>query len=571
MENLIFVNKLIELRKANNLSLAFVAKYLRISVKDYMMIENATKSCSFFHKRKLARLYRVDYTDLTDDSRKLDFNSIGIEDSLIYGNSSFKINKYYFIIFFISLLLIGLLAVSNSFLGKDKHDLFLDNLNRISASEKSVIFIDNQNQLIYSGLYSKVANLEKVVKVRSNSNTTYLLTDDGIIHSDLTFNNNFLKKYNDIVDFEVDDNYLLLLLYSSKVKLIDLSTMKELEIVNNTNVKYINIIDGITYFIDDENRLFINDKSTQINDVIAIYGNDKLKLILDKNGSVKVLSGITNFNIHILENIKKIALGDDFIASLNNEGKVTILIDDNIISETVKKWSNILDIASYDNYLVATDGYKLFGVGDNTYNQFEENYAIIPTQLPAVSNINYEETDSFIKFTWNKINNAEYYSVKINTGTDFSSKLDQDSILIESSKFLPGKEYLLKIVAIGDQNRYLNSDVSELSFVYTPQISNIDENNIPPEDAITIPALLHLEKLTGKSKVNFEAYLFGLSVPVENFVGTENPKIICQNDYPVILSVEGISDYQEISKEELHNTKIKYTYCKVVNEELDKE
>ena len=71
-----------------------------------------------------------------------------------------------------------------------------------------------------------------------------------------------------------------------------------------------------------------------------------------------------------------------------------------------------------------------------------------------------------------------------------------------------------------------------------------------------------LDGLTGKTVNNFLAYLHGLGVRDDQLSGSESGNI-CTGSEPVVESVSGISDYEQITKSELSGRQIQYSYCKM--------
>lgn len=580
MKNSILLEKLVNLRKINEFSQAFVAKELNISIKSYMDIENGSLGCNSANLKLLSKLYEIKLESLVDDNISIEYKKVGtmdslklsdINDKLDQKNKTKKIKKYLQILALVIVLLIIFSLINKN----SKINLTLNPLNSITSSETTVVIIDKDNNLYMSGLNTDSELFSDVVKVKENEDYTITLNKFGVLHYDNEAAKQLIgiDKLNSIVDFDIGSNHLVTIGEDGVLNCLGDNSFNQCEIDDWYNVNTVIAKNDGTIGITIDNTCFATgdiidiEKLVDLVDIIDICFSDNILVYLNTNNQVVPLNDYAKkFDFTNWDDVIDIQCGNDYIAGLTEDGHLRIAVDDYKVIEAANKWNNLIAISGSNNYLVAYDGNEIFGIGENEYNQF------VPTtldeqipQLSRVNNINVEFGYEFIKVYWDKVDNADYYSVQINVGTGYSTKVSNTAILVDVDKFSNGQEYFIKITSLSNSINFQNSEVIEQPFIYIKKPeATVEPTVIPTSEPIEIPSLITLEKLTGKTKDNFEVYMKGLGVLRDNLIGTENEENQCADNIVVVLTINGVEDNEEITIEELNTRVINYTYCKLI-------
>lgn len=581
MENSILIEKLVQLRKTNEFSQAFVANELGITIKNYMDIENGSKSCNSANLKCLSKLYEVSLESLVDDEIVIEYNLVEKTDTLKLDEITEKLDnksitrKRRIVVIASSIILALLLLVS--LLTREKElDLSLDPLNSITSSDTTVVVIDNGQTLQMSGLNDNSDSLifNNIVKVKENNNYTIGLDKYGqlIYDNEALYQLSGIDKLNLVKDFELGSTHMLVLDDDDNLNCLGNNEYNQCDVFDWININKIYAKSNGSIGITNENTCFATgdiidiDKLSDLNDIKDITFSDTILVYLNVNNKVIALNDYAKqFDLSNWNDIVDIQCGNDYIAGLTKDGQVKLAIDDYKTIDLVTKWTDIISISGSSDFLVAYDGNEVYGVGDNEYNQFK-NYDIdeITPQLSRVNNIQIEFGYEFAKIEWDKVDNANYYSVQINVGTGYSTKVSNNSILVDVDKFSNGQEYFVKITSLSDSINFRNSEPIEQAFIYIKKSDPTPTPTISPtNEPIEIPSLITLETLTGKTKDNFEIYMNGLGVLRNNLIGVEDPEVDCQTDKAIVLTVDGVENNEEITLEELDKRVINYTYCKL--------
>ena len=573
-----FVTKLYDLRKLNNFSQAFVASKIGIDVNEYMNLENGNIPYTKSVVNRLATFYKVSYEQLVDDDKEVEFVKLDLEDSLVFQQQ--KAHKSYLkkIAVAIAFVVIVLLVFIWNF--NDQESIMISNPNQVDASNNSVAYIDSYHKLFRQGISTTTISGEISKVCESDTNTLVLKNDNTVALLYDNKNSYDLEKYDEVSDIALGLNHLLLINDGDVICLGD-NSFGQCEVADWENVNKVyankNQSVGITY----NNSIYVSgdiiDDSlvANINDAQDIAFSDKLLVYLNNDHEVVALNDAAKeYDLSAFDNVEKVVCGDDFIAALKTDQSVVIAIEDYLIIEAVNQWQDIVDIAASNNSLVAYDGDNVYGIGENTYEQFIKTSVLESTQLPAVTNIAISVDKNYVKISWDKVNNVVCYSVDVNTGTGYSTKVTNNYILIDANKFSDGQEYVVRIVSIGDNVTYSNSSLAEKTFYYQVYVEPTPVSTptpTPSSEEIVIPTNITLEKLTGKLKFNFLAYMSGLGVSAENLIGEVDEDQLCEGNQEIILSVEGVEDNEELELSDLQSRQISYTYCLLPDEELPSE
>jgi hypothetical protein len=82
-----------------------------------------------------------------------------------------------------------------------------------------------------------------------------------------------------------------------------------------------------------------------------------------------------------------VADGDGFAAGLKSDGTVSVITTDDAMKTAVEKWKNVKFIAARNTTLIAITGDgKMYGVGDNSSNQYENTADASASASASASN-----------------------------------------------------------------------------------------------------------------------------------------------------------------------------------------
>lgn len=584
-------DKLLKLRKHYSYSQNHVAEYLGIETIVYMGYENGRSIPDFRELKLLAKLYKISVDVLFINEKELKLNQEDKHD-IDKKNYSYLKNqtrkddfKNYLIknkkqVSYTLLGLVFMLGVMIFTSQGDKAILSQTSLdsNLLDASDTTVVFVrdgkfvgrgDNSNGQIEI----ESDNIHKVVE---GNTFTVVLKKDGTLDSAglLTKYANEISEWENIVDVAVGNGHIVALNHSGKVLCTGDKKLGQCEYDGVEEVKKVFAAKNGTFILKEDGKLEVSgdfvgkSQMKNVENIIDISISDNILAYINENGKITYHAVSGNFKeAQLWRNIVDVAVGNDFIAGLDNEGNVHIDIMNYKITDEVETWSNMKAIASGKDYLVAYNGEDIVGIGNNAYGQFE----VLMSQkieLPSVTNVKIVVDDHDLKISFDEILNAVEYRLEIDdAGIGYAVTSSTNSFVVPNDRFEEGKEYTIKLVAVGDE-RYENSSSTIITYKFElPKSDEEDEviDNIPNQ--IEIPFTLDL--LTGKSKASFEAYLKGFGVSSDKMHPNETDNI-CTGSEAIIEGVTGISDYQSLTKSELLEKDIYYYYCKVeVNQDED--
>lgn len=583
MNNL--AEKLLKLRKHYNYSQRFIAEILGIDVLEYMGFENGRAVINFSQAKKLAKFYHISVAELFNNELEVSLydisntntDELNIEYFLPSPSKKELVLNYlkkykYYIASTLVFVMIVLTFIFNSG-GETVSNLSLklENINRLAASDTSVVYIDDNGVVKGNGDNTNGQlnlNFNDIIKVQEGMTFTVVLDSNGNLDSSglMSKHAQEIKKWKNIIDFACGDGHIVALDNSGNVYCTGDNVYGQCEFKNTTNIKKVFATSRGTILVNGDGELlpsgefFGRSSIKNHKNIIDIDSSDTLLVLLNQKGRVDYYSNGKNYNeVAFFENIVDIACGNDFIAALDSNGKVFIDIDNYLIKEEVEKWEGIIAIASGDDYLVGYDGNTIKGVGKNTYKQFDSSDEQVQYRLPQVRNIKIVADLNYVTVQFDEVPNAKAYLVEVDVGTGFSAYIQDPICLIDVSKFEDGRTYNVSITAMGE-GEYSDSLYVLESFTYH-KVDNGSDNE-DPNDIIVIDIPFALDQLVGKTKTNFEIYLSGLGISQDQLTAIESDNL-CSGSEAIIESVEGLSEYEIVTKPELKNRKITYKYCKV--------
>lgn len=565
-------SKLNKLRKHYNYSQQYVADFLDIDVVQYMKYENGNDMIDYFQMKKLSYLYNVPLKTIFENTDKLDLPDIKLDTNEINVKyftqkngvrnkiKGFIINhKIVSAIILVLLLAIVVLSIILKNVVRP-YSIEMENINRLSASETTVIYIEDSGGIGFSGSNANGQLNDLVVseaiKVCEGGNFSVVLSKDGKVASSglISKYSQTIEKWENIVDIAVGENHVVAVDSNGRVycagdgeacdiegtrnvKKVFASSNASIVMNENGTLSYSGTVIGSSYLKD-----FVNVKDIASSDnILAILNNDNTLNVYSKSGSF--------LRSETWKDIVDVACGDDFVAGLNSYGKVYIEIDNDKYTNEVNEWSNIIAIASGKDYLVGFDGKRIYGIGVNNHNQFvtEEKKK---TTLETVNNIEYTISQDEICIQFEGEKNADGYRVAINVGTGLEKYVDTPQIVsFTTENMIEGKTYTITITSVGSGD-YKDSDEAKCMFTYNK-----------PEKVVKI----NVSGFIGKDKKLLEEYLEKNDI---TFKATVDSNIPCKLYEETVESIDGIED-GEYNESEVVTKIVEYTYCKVNYDEKE--
>ncbi|MBQ3418751.1 MAG: helix-turn-helix domain-containing protein [Erysipelotrichaceae bacterium] len=576
-------SKLLKLRKHYNYSQAHLAELLKVDVMEYMAYENGRKIPSYEECQTIANLYHISIDEIIKNSDEVTLynvsssrtDEINIEYFLPKKNffdylKEFVKNHGILVGTTIGVVLLGLLVIG-LFTNKEEipYSLNLLNINRLSVSETTVVYIYGDGAVKGSGDNSKgqLSNLpsSNAIKVGEGSDFTIILNSDGTV-SYVGLDKELeaeLKQWHNIIDIAAGDKHIVGVDQRGYVFAIGDNSFGQCEVSSFKNIKKVYATKNATIVLDNEGILsstgeFIGSSKIQsFANVIDLDASDDNLVVLDENGSVEYIAKNKNFlNIYKWQNVVDVCCGDNFVAALLKDGSVVVDCDDEKITKQVSKWENIIAIDAGNDYLIAYDGEKIYGVGKNDYQQFEgEAHQEI---LAQVTNVKIAINDT-IDVTFDSVEGASGYELRLNAGEGNVKKVSSNQIVSFFSDGLEnGNNYQITITALGDGEYYLDSDPLMLNFTYIKEEKNNEEEYVD----INV-------NFTDMDEEQLKEYLNSIGISNIICVETASP---CEEGGHTIISVDGISSGQRIAKRDLAKAMVTYYTCKIPeNEGVDNE
>ncbi|MBO7677065.1 MAG: hypothetical protein J6S49_06090, partial [Erysipelotrichaceae bacterium] len=546
---------------------------LGVDTLEYMNYENGSDMISYDQMKKLASLYHIDLVEVFTNSDEVKLydtvnaNTDEINIEYFTAKETFldKVKNFYaqnkvtstiIVILLITILIMSIIL-------KNTVRPFTptkDNINRLSVSETTVVYIDDYSHVNGSGSNAngELSNLtsNSAIKVAEGEGFTIILNEDGTLNSAGLIRKyaNEIDGWRNIVDVAAGGAHVIAVDSNGRVHCTAYDNSQACDLNDVRNIKKVYATNKGSIVMDNNGTLsyagtFIGSGSLRnYTDILDIASSNNILAVLKKESEVDVY---TNNSQNYLEaeswdDIVDVACGDSYVAGLDRYGKVHIEIDNDSIRSEVEKWSNIIAIDGGSDYLIGFDGEKIFGVGNNSYKQFVKE-ELVKQRLDMVSDVEYNVTQDSITVQFKGVSNASGYIVSIDVGIGVSRRIDssENVVKFESGDMTDGKNYTITIISIGEGD-YTDSDPYKLSFTY-----------MKPEETYTFRGG------ENKPEAEFVDYLLSLGVSRDHIIaipGAEDD--ICADN---IVTVSGSSlDGKTLTRSELLETEIEYTYCKVL-------
>ena len=568
-------SKLSKLRKHYNYSQSYLADVLGVDTLEYMNYENGSKMISYEQMKKLSSLYHIDMMEVftnSDEVTLYDVNKANTDEINIdyfTREETFldKVKDFYeqnkIASTIIAILVVTIIIMSIVLKNTARpYTLVKDNINRLSVSETTVVYIDDYSGVNGSGSNAngELSNLTSsgAIKVCEGEGFTIILNDNGTLSS-AGLIDKYAKEIEDwknIVDVAAGNAHVVGVDSNGRVRCSGDESQGACELAGTNNIKKVYATDFGTVVMDNEGVLqycgsFIGSSSLKnYYNIKDIASSDNILAILNGDNTIDVYS---NNSLNYLEaeswdDIVDVACGDSYVAGLDRYGKVHIEVDNDEIRKEVEKWSNIIAIDGASDYLVGFDGMKIYGVGNNSYGQFKKE-ELVKQRLDMVSDVEYTIDMDSISVQFKGVSNASGYLVSIDVGIGVSRRIEKEEIVkFETANMTQGKNYTITIISIGEGD-YTDSDPYTLNFTYEK-----------PEETYTFK---EGENMSEEEYVN---YLLSLGVSEENIKAVEGAEDdICTGDVRTVTSSS--LDGKTLTRSELLSSEIEYTYCRIKENE----
>ena len=567
-------SKLLKLRKHYNYSQAHVADVLGVDVVEYMAYENGRKLLNYAQCKKIANLYHIGVVEIFRNSDEVTLyevsnahtDELNIEYFIPKKNAfdyfkEFIKNNSVLVGITLGVVILGVLAfIIFGNRNETPYEASLVNINRLSVSDTTVVYIYGDGAVKGSGDNSngQLSNLpsSKAIKVVEGKDFTIVLNNDGSIFS-AGLSNELEKEISDwknIVDIAAGDNHIVGVNNRGVVYAAGDNTYGQCEVSGTRNIKKVFAAKNGSILLDENGNLsssgeFIGSSKIEIyENVIDLDTSNDNFVVLDKDGAIEYIAKKKNFlNIYKWKDAVDVCCGDEFIAALLKDGTVLIDSDDKHMEKAVQEWKNIIAIDAGNDYLIAYDGKKIYGAGNNEYHQFErEDYE--KETLAQVSNVKISIGDT-IDVSFDSVENASGYEIKMNAGEANIKKVaTNQTVSFFSDGLNIGDNYQITITTLGDDEYYKDSSPLDVVFTYLkPEKSS--------EEYVDINV-----NFEGMDVETFKNYLASIGVTNIICVETGNP---CTGDKQTIISVDGITTGQRIIKRDLVNAMVTYYTCKI--------
>ena len=208
--------------------------------------------------------------------------------------------------------------------------------------------------------------------------------------------------------------------------------------------------------------------STKVKDIAV---SDTEIAFLFQDGTVRAygIGGLGN-NTGSWTNMAEITAGTDFTVGVNNNGKVVIASTNDELVRELSSWSNVRYLTASGKTVMAVRNGEIIGAGDNSYHQYAgsaQPSSAPEKKLAQVQNISFRATAGGLSISWDKVDNADYYEVRVSTQPETMIKSASNSANIGSDKLTDGYSYKISIIPYNnDPNEYAAGDEVTVNYDY---------------------------------------------------------------------------------------------------------
>ena len=368
----------------------------------------------------------------------------------------------------------------------------LSDSNRLALGSTFSMYIPSEGTLVTAGQNVPSLESDGLVQVSAGSNWAMGLKNDGTVVCAGAQNACKVEDWKDIVMIAAGENHSVGLKKDGTVECNGSSGACDVSMWEN--VKSVYAGNEVTIGITDTGETLVSGNFSSIDHVKALktvksfdIGNNQIAAV-GQDGTVScyaVGAGATS-NTSAWTGMSQAAVGGSFAAGLSG-GKVKVASSDENLVKTAEEWSGIQFIAARNNTLIAVNAKgTVIGAGDNAMGVYNANDAdpeatedpddADSEKLKQVSNVQYTVTSANLQITWNKVENADYYTVKINTSPQTSLKTEKPSVSVSTDKLKSGNSYVITITACAkDQEEHKDSDPLVVNYQFQANLTKLTQ------------------------------------------------------------------------------------------------
>lgn len=475
--------KLVLLRKHFGYTQQECAKMLNIEVNEYMSLENGANICDFHQLQQLADIFKVNVEELLVN--KLDVTLPKIEVKKKKKENKAKDDKKWRMVAALGMFII-IVGIFGFIFFKDKMtpavideeepfaDLIISKYDRLAAVDKYTVYINDDGSVKTMGAAPLLSEFTNIAKLSAYSDFIVGLKRDGTVVVANDEDRFDVRSWKRIVDIAAGEDHLVGLQDNGIVKCI--GTDKACDVSTWTDIAHVAAGNNVTFGIKKNGEVVIAGdiakkyEMMEEKDVTGVFVGENYVAFLHQPLTVSVYS-LNDQEPPVTSDWKDIVdvvVGDNYIIGLDKYGKTWVSSEDENIKTVASKWENVSCIDGNKLYLVAyTD--KVIGVGDNTYDQFSLP-PVTFDQLATIENVNVEIDEQQVKFSWDPVENADYYHIVIEGANNIDVKSDAASLNLNVDEFKNKQQYSFKITAVYAQDEQYNSEEYIQVFTYTKAV-----------------------------------------------------------------------------------------------------
>lgn len=375
-------------------------------------------------------------------------------------------------------LAIALFIFLNGNKSGDGLNLRMSQDDRLTLSQTFSVYVADDGSAKATGQAPQLTNFNDLVQVSSYKDFVIGLKKDGTLVGAGTNNYGQLdtKDIKKAIDVAAGDKHTVAALEDGTVACVGDNSTGACDIKEWKNIVDVEAGAGFTLGIDSNGSVFVagnvaNSASmtSQQNVTKIAIGTSEVAFLNKSQTVVTVPLAGSATNVSSLKNISQIAVGNGFVVGLGNDGKIQIATSNEEIKKIVDAWSGIGSIAANGDTIVAyTTAGVLVGAGNNAYSVYQNTSVSGEVEkLEKVSNVQVSQDKTKIKLSWNKVEGADYYEVKISTNPEYVAKSVEASLSIDQSKFQDGQKYTITITAASNTDKEMNSEPFTTEYTFT--------------------------------------------------------------------------------------------------------
>ena len=375
----------------------------------------------------------------------------------------------------------------------------LTNTNRFALGSTFSMYLQSEGNLVTTGKNAPALDSEDLVQVSAGPSWAMGLKKDGTVVCAGAANACKVDGWSKIVMVAAGENHSVGLKSDGTLECngsssaCDVSSWKDVKSVYAGNEITLGITDTGDVLVSGD--FSSKEKVKNLTNVrSAAIGYNQIAITgIDGSVTCYAVGASSTSNTSAWSGMDSAAVGGSFAAGLSG-GKVTVASSDEELVNAAKEWSGIQYIAARNNTLAAVNSNgTVIGAGDNSSGIYGENDATPEPEssedpdkkddektnkLASVSNVQFNVTSANLQISWTGVQNAAYYTVKVNTSPETSLKTEKPSASISTDKLRSGTSYTVTITACAKDGDDKPKDSDPLSVTYVYQ-ANLTKLSVP--------------------------------------------------------------------------------------------